>query len=245
MSFLVDREDLAGRLFFPTKVTSPVPAGALDAMLPVPGAALHLRRHAAALERVILLCHGNGETGAAWDAAGAAFAERGWSLVAWDYRGYGRSTGTSTFRRMLEDGVRVLDEVQRWAPRRLIVLGRSLGSRVAWELAARADAVVIDSGFTDVDAFVRRRGLDPTALPDDERAVIDPMPRLRAVSVPVLLLHGVEDRAIAVAEAEEARAACRGELVRLPGVGHDDLYRHPEYDAALRRFLEAASVSAR
>jgi hypothetical protein len=239
VSFLVDREDLVGRLFFPTPVTSQTPAGAVDTLLPVRGATLHLRRHAAARKDMILLCHGNGETLAAWDAAGQAFAARGWSLVAWDYRGYGRSTGTSTFRRMLEDGAQVLEAVQRWTPHRLVLLGRSLGSRAAWELAAGADAVVIDSGFTDVDAFVRRRGLPPAALPAGERALIDPMERIRAVSCAVLLLHGEEDRAISVEEAERAREGCGGELVRLPGVGHDDLYRHPGYDAALGRFLAA------
>jgi pimeloyl-ACP methyl ester carboxylesterase len=237
VSFLVDREDLVGRLFFPTQAISPAPAGAVDTMLSVPGATLHLRRHAALEKDVLLLCHGNGETVAAWDAAGQAFAKRGWSLAAWDYRGYGRSSGASTFRRMLEDGEQVREEVQRWAPRRLVVLGRSLGSRVAWELAGHADGVVIDSGFTDVDAFVRRRGLDPAALPADERALIDPLACIRAAAAPVLLLHGEADRAIAVDEAVRAQEACRGTLVRLPGVGHDDLHRHPDYDLSLRRFL--------
>lgn len=237
MNGLVDREDLIGRLFFPKPVSSPTPPGAADALLEVPWATLHLRRHAAHLERVLLLCHGNGETIAAWDGAGRALAAQGWSLVAWDYRGYGRSTGTSTFRRMLEDAARVLTEVRSWAPRRVVVLGRSLGSRAAWELAPAVDGVVIDSGFTDVDAFVRRRGLDPAALPADERALIDPMERIRATAAPVLLLHGEQDQAIAVSEAEVARQACGGELVRVAGRGHDDLWADPAYDRALEAFL--------
>lgn len=245
MSVLVDREDLIGRLFFPRPDVSEVPAGAEDRMLEVPSARLHLRRHAAHLPNVILLCHGNGETLAAWDAAGRAMASRGWSLVSWDYRGYGRSTGVPTFRRLLSDGASVLAEVQRWAPGRLVLFGRSLGSRIAWELARGVEAVIIDSGFTDVDAFARRRGIDPRALPEDERALIDPLPRIAEVRAPVLLLHGEEDQAIAIAEAEVAARACGGELVRLPGVGHNDLYTHPRYDEALARFLaRLADVSA-
>lgn len=244
MSVLVDREDLIGRLFFPTPVTSPTPPGAADTMLEVPWATLHLRRHAGHLERVVLLCHGNGETVAAWDGAGRVFAAQGWSLVAWDYRGYGRSTGTSTFRRMLHDAATVLTEVRSWAPRRVVVLGRSLGSRAAWELASLVDGVVIDSGFTDVDAFVQRRGLDPAALPTDERALIDPMARIRATAAPVLLLHGEEDRAIAVSEAEVAQQACGGALVRIAGRGHDDLWADPAYDRALTAFLASVRIPA-
>lgn len=245
MSVLVDREDLIGRLFFPRADVSEVPVGAEDRMLEVPSARLHVRRHAAHLPNVVLLCHGNGETLAAWDAAGRAMGSRGWSLVLWDYRGYGRSTGAPTFRRLLSDGESVLSEVRSWAPRRLVLFGRSLGSRVAWELARSVDGVIIDSGFTDVDAFARRRGIDPHDLPEAERALIDPLPRIAAVRAPVLLLHGEADRAIRVEEAVSAQAACGGELVRLPGVGHDDLYAHPGYDDALARFLaHLAGLSA-
>jgi hypothetical protein len=237
VSALVDREDLVGRLFFPSSATSETPPGAADLTLEVPRASLHVRRHAAHLPSAVLLAHGNGETVAAWDAAGPAFAAKGFSLVVWDYRGYGRSTGASTFRRMLQDGARVLGEVRSWAPRHLVVMGRSLGSRVAWALGSQVDAVIIDSGYTDVDAFVGRRGLDPAALHLADRALVDPLPDIRSVRCPVLLLHGDEDRAIAVTEAEAAHAACSSELVVLAGRGHDDLWAHPDYERALSAFL--------
>lgn len=241
-SVLLSNPDLTGRLFFPSDRTTPPPTGASDYSLEVPGARLHLRMHAGAGPTLLLL-HGNGENVCDWDEAAPSFARRGVRLAVFDYRGYGKSTGVPTMANVFDDAQRVRDALTVIAPGPLVVMGRSLGSAPAWRLAASTPdlaAVVIDSGFTDVDAFSRRRGIDPQTLPADEREALDPIPRIAASHQPLLLLHGEEDRAITIREAEAALAASPApdkSLVRLPGKGHNDLWSHPDYDRALGAFL--------
>lgn len=241
-SLLLDNADLIGRLFFPSDRHTPPPAGARDHFVSVPGADLHLRVHGGA-GPALLLFHGNGENVCDWDEAAPTFARRGVRLCVVDYRGYGLSTGTPTMRNVLDDAPLIHAALTAIIEGPVVVMGRSLGSAPAWELAAqRPDllGVVIDSGFTDVDAFTRRRGIDPNTLPAEERRVLERLPKITASHQPLLLLHGEGDRAIAITEAEAARtasAATDKTLVRLPGKGHNDLWSHPDYGQSLAAFL--------
>jgi fermentation-respiration switch protein FrsA (DUF1100 family) len=112
-------------------------------------------------------------------------------------------------RRVLEDAWTVLAYAHALAAAPLIVMGRSLGSAPCWEVASAScvRAVIVDSGFTSVEAFARRRGVDPATLSSEERALLDPLPKIARVSAPTLLLHGENDTVIAHAEAVRALAA--------------------------------------
>ncbi|MDQ3031264.1 MAG: lysophospholipase [Myxococcota bacterium] len=243
---LLDREDFVGRLFYPRADTGTTPAGASDHAIEVDGATLQLRVHGGRLgERapVVLLFHGNGEIVADWDATAPRFASLGLRFAVVDYRGYGRSTGIPTMQRLLDDAHVVLASVRAMTDGPLFVMGRSLGSAAAWEVAADGGiaGLIVDSGFADVDAFAQRRGVDPASVTDEERAGLDPLPKIAAVEIPVLMLHGEEDTLISIDEAERARAASRSaRLVRLAGRGHNDLWRDPAYWPALAEFLTRA-----
>lgn len=233
------------RLFFPRGDASPLPPGAID--LEVPGApALHVRWHRGGSPRpTLLLFHGNGEVVADYDDAAPRFAAAGVDLAVMDFRGYGRSGGTPTLRAILADAPRVVAAVRARCGGPLVVMGRSLGSACAAALYGAPPAgvigVVLESGFVDLDALVRRRGLPPpTALTVEERATFDPVPWLAAGTLPLLVLHGAADAAIAPAEAERAFAVAgtaRKRLCLVPGRGHNDLALAPAYWAALAEFV--------
>ncbi len=67
----------------------------------------------------------------------------------------------------------------------------------------------------------------------------DPVPELRAVRAPTLLLWGDRDRLVPPARAEDfARELAQSETVILPGIGHVPMEEAPEATAGiLRRFL--------
>lgn len=249
---MLDREDLTGRLFFPRADVAR--AGAwTDHQLEVgdasgPRASLHVRAHDAPGSSQVLLFHGNGEVVSDWDGAGRRFSSLGHSLVVVDYRGYGLSTGVPTMRRLFDDARPVLDFVRGLRRGPLFVMGRSLGSAAAWELAgdpscsAAMAGLVIDSGFSDVTAFLRRRGLPPDSLEPAEREALDALAKARRCKVPTLLLHGTVDQAIHVDEARaafDAVAAPEKTLTLLPGRGHNDLWADEAYWPALSSFLAA------
>ena len=99
--------------------------------------------------------------------------------------------------------------------------------------------MVIDSGFVDVEAFGRRRGVEPQDLTAEDRLALDPLPKMSRVTCPVLLLHGELDAAIRITEAKTAYGALQTDkrLIRLEGKGHNDLSYHPDYWTELGGFI--------
>jgi pimeloyl-ACP methyl ester carboxylesterase len=243
---MFDSEEFNRRLFFPRADVSAPPAGAVDAMVPVPGASVHLRIHRSADARCsILLFHGNGEVVADYDEAAPAFARCGASLAVVDFRGYGASTGTPTLRSALADAPLVVRALLAQEQRPLIVMGRSVGSACAAELyGARMkelDGFILESGSSDLGALVRRRGLAvPREFEPGDRAVFDPLPKLQRGDQPLLVLHGADDQLIFAAEARrafEVAGAGQKELVLIPGRGHNDVSFGAGYWDAIRTFV--------
>ena len=227
-------------LFFPRPDTSAARAGAVDMMVDVGGAQVHVRRHAAPHARcTLLLFHGNGEVVADYDGAASHFAAAGAALAVADYRGYGSSTGTPSLATAIADARPIAEAI---GPH--IVMGRSLGGAAAHELFARPIAsmlgVVLESAFSDLAALIRRRGLEPPVLTNEERTQFDPLVKLPLGSLPLLVLHGARDHLIAASEAEVTLAAAGGtdkRLVLVPDRGHNDVSGSDVYWRALSEFI--------
>jgi uncharacterized protein len=247
MASIFDSPTFNTRLFFPRPVTSAPPPGAHDELLSVaPGVRIHLRIHPAPAARaLVLLFHGNGEVVADYDHAAPDYAAAGARLAVMDYRGYGASSGVPTLRTCLSDARPILAAARAATTLPLVIMGRSLGSACAAELADAASApagVILESGFTDLGGLVRRRGfaLDGP-LPADDLATFDPLPKLHASTAPLLVLHGALDTLISPAEAtaaHDAAGTASRRLVLIPGRGHNDLSAHPLYWEALRSFVD-------
>ena len=248
MDSLFDSPRFNESLFFPSPHLTPPPSGARDLRVEVaPGVGLHARlHHRDGTRAVLLLFHGNGEVVSHYDEPASRFADSDVDLAVVDYRGYGASDGTPTLRTCLADCHLVLDAVRDLAAGRpVVVMGRSLGSACAAELcqAPREGVVgyVFESGIADVEGVVRRRGIDPRgAISDADRAVFDPLPKLRRCVAPTLVLHGADDALIPASEAQtayDALATADKELVLVPGRGHNDLSWHPLYWEAMARFV--------
>ena len=105
---------------------------------------------------VILFSHGNGGTVADWGSVGVLLREKlDASVFVYDYRGYGKSEGTSTASSLLADGRSArkwLAERENIAESEIIQMGRSLGGAVAIDLASRdgAKALIVESTFTSL-----------------------------------------------------------------------------------------------
>jgi fermentation-respiration switch protein FrsA (DUF1100 family) len=116
---------------------------------------LHADRPTAA----IVYFHGNGGNLSVWAPIVAGIAERGYSVFAVDYRGYGLSSGRPSEQGLYRDVDAVLEYV---APHRdahvpLVYWGRSLGTAMAAYAAtvARPDGLILESGFPDARSLVR------------------------------------------------------------------------------------------
>lgn len=175
-------------------------------------------------ELTILFSHGNAEDLGHGQAFLRALQRAGFAVIAYDYRGYGRSSGgLPTERRAVEDAEAVYGyavEELGVRPERLILHGRSLGAGPALALATRhpAAGVVLESAFTSTYRVVTRAPL----LPLDR---FPNLARVRALEIPVLVIHGTRDRVIPPSHGRALFAAA-GEPKRalwVEGAGHNDL----------------------
>jgi len=148
---------------------------------------------------VFLFCHGNGGNLTSRPNYYRAILSTGASLLAFDYRGYGRSDGAPD-----EQGT-YLDAFAAWQwlvdrgtpPGRIIVWGESLGGGIASKVAhdREAGALVLQSTFTSVPDIGAE--LFPF-LPVRMLATIEynTLQRLPEIHCPVVVMHSRADEII-------------------------------------------------
>jgi len=149
---------------------------------------------------VLLFCHGNaGNISHRLDTIDI-FNRLGLSVLIFDYRGYGKSTG-----RPSEDGTyrdaeaawRYLVEVQKKKPDKIILFGESLGGAVAAEIASRykAGGLIIMSSFTSIPELAGRLYpfLPVKLLSKFRYSTID---KIGAITAPKLIIHSPDDEII-------------------------------------------------
>lgn len=172
----------------------------------------------------ILYSHGNAEDLGFLQPVFAEMRHAGFAILAYDYRGYGQSTGG---RPTVHGAVQDARAVYRYAihdlgiaPDRLILHGRSLGSGPTLELARSyaAAAVVLESAFVSVLRVVTRVRL----LPFDHFSNLD---RVRKLNRPLLVIHGTRDGVIPRWHGQRLYDAAPGAkwAVWVEGAGHNDL----------------------
>ena len=120
-----------------------------------------------------------------------------WSIAAFNYRGYGRSAGRPSEEALVADAITIYDRItkrQDVDPSRIVVLGRSLGSGVAVQLAASrpVQAVMLVSPFDSLRSIARKQyPIVPVSLllkhPFDSLALA---PEIEA---PLLVIAGERD----------------------------------------------------
>lgn len=123
----------------------------------------HLKAVAPAQKVVVVHFHGNGENMTSHFLYSGWMTKAGWDVVTFDYRGYGKSTGTPSRDGLVEDGLAVLDWVgsaPEFKGSRIVVFAQSLGGAVAVPVTALApkglvEILAVDSTFDSYRGMAR------------------------------------------------------------------------------------------
>jgi len=196
----------------------------------------------------ILFFHGNGEIVSDYDDFAPFFLDLGFNFIPVDYRGYGFSTGSPSVTNMMHDCHVVFNYVTEWLLTEelhgpLLVMGRSLGSACALELAAHYEdqiaGLILDSGFAYTGPLLDNLGLDPDVIGFKEENGFLNIGKMQRFHRPALIIHGDNDEIIAVSEGRELYETCPSrvkKLIIIPGAGHNELlmYGLDDYLASLR-----------
>ena len=183
--------------------------------------------------------------GVRWNLTGQLFRieqlhAMGYSVLAVDYRGFGQSRGDLPSESTVYEDARIawerFSQLQPDASKRLIY-GHSLGGAVAVELAAElsrqadkdgqavpAQGLIIESTFTslgDVAAVVADTSLPIRWLLSQK---FDSLDKIDAIDLPLLVVHGLDDRYVPSRFSEQLFAAARQPkaLLLVPGASHNN-----------------------
>ena len=238
---------LDGLIFHPDRAVPDPPPGAEERTIPT---ADGLRLHAwyagaPGATATLVWSHGNGGNIAGRADVFLALAARGVAVLAYDYRGYGRSEGRPSEPGVYLDVEAAYDSLRaRGVPaRQIVAFGESLGGAVAIRLAtARPCAgVAVVSTFTTLrDAGRAHYG--PLAVLAGNR--FDSLARVRELSVPLFVAHGDRDEIVPFALGERLFAAAREpkRFFRVPGGHHNDVFDAPGLLEAIVAFAREVTA---
>lgn len=189
----------------------------------------------------IVLFHGNGGNIAYRAYKARALIDAGYGILLAGYRGYGGSTGSPSEAGLMRDGEAALAFLgQRGASgANLILYGESLGTGVAVALAGGHEvrALILESPYTSIaDVAASAYRIFPARyLVKDRFPSID---RIGAIAVPLLVIHGKDDRVVPVRFGIELFEAAGGpkEIRLIEGAGHNDVFERGG-DAVVLEFL--------
>jgi fermentation-respiration switch protein FrsA (DUF1100 family) len=238
--------DLVEQLvFFPDRVVAAPPTGVEELWITTEdGVRLHAW-YAPVPEPIATLVwsHGNGGNIAGRAEVLLALRRRGLAVLAYDYRGYGRSEGRPTEAGVYLDARAAYETVRAGGvdPRTILLFGESLGGAVSIHLAGERSsaAVAVVSTFTSL-AAVARRHYGALALLAGRR--FDSLSRLPLVRVPMFVAHGDADEIVPFALGETLYAAASDpkHFFHAAGFGHNDIFAAPVLLDAIADFARFA-----
>lgn len=183
-------------------------------------------------QAVMLVCHGNGEDVARLaDELDMLRSRYHVSIMAFDYRGYGKSQGIPFEKGILEDA----EAAQSWLAQRtglqqnqIVLSGRSIGGAVAVHLAGKLGArgLLLDRTCSSIveTAASHFPWLPVKLLMRNRYPSLD---RIQKYDGPLLQMHGRVDEVIPFELGKklfDAAPSKEKQFVELPGQGHNDIW---------------------
>jgi fermentation-respiration switch protein FrsA (DUF1100 family) len=237
-------------IFFPDRMMPPAPLGVTDRfMTTADGVRIHGWWIAPpGATAALVWSHGNAGNIGNRAPILLGLAARNLAVLAYDYRGYGRSDGSPDEGGVYRDADAAYDEVRSlgFPAERIVSFGESLGGAVSIRLATERPVagVAVVATFTSLRDVARAHyGLAGAAI----GSRFDTLAQLGRLHVPLLVAHGDEDEVVPY-ELGERLFAAAGEpkqFVRIPGATHNDVLGFPALLDAIAQFAHTVTAHSR
>ncbi|WP_017298596.1 alpha/beta hydrolase [Nodosilinea nodulosa] len=180
----------------------------------------------------------------------AAFRQLGFSVLVFDYRGYGRSEGNFPNEAQLyadsQAAWNYLRDTRHIPAEQVIIYGESMGGAIALDLAIKhpeAGGLIMQSSFTSMLEVVKQKSFAkaiPLNLVLTER--FDSIAKISSLKMPVLFLHGGSDSVVPSEMSKRLYAAAPEpkQLFLIPKADHVSIYQPGDasYFKAIQKFTE-------
>nr|XP_046908237.1 alpha/beta hydrolase domain-containing protein 17B-like [Dermatophagoides farinae] len=167
------------------------------------------------------------------------------NVFAYDYSGYGMSSGSPSERNLYADIEAATNELmnrKNIRPKDLILFGESIGSAPTIHMAAKrieARGVILQSSFmSGIRIYFPYNMSGGETLPFDPFANID---RCSLIESPTLVIHGSEDMLVNIGHAITIYEHLKNPVQPFwaNGASHMNIHKHPDYYDRLNNFLES------
>lgn len=177
----------------------------------------------------ILYLHGNGGEIAGRAERFAAYQAQGFGVLFVSYRGFGASTGSPSEPGLVNDARAAYDWLiaQGVSPEAIVLVGESLGSGVAVQLAAErtVGAVALEAPyFSAADIASSTYWWLPVRLLMKDK--FDSFAYIGKVQAPLLIIHGDQDDIIPLGEGQKLFASANEpkHMLVIPGGTHGSIF---------------------
>ena len=193
---------------------------------------------------VILYLHGNAGSLRTWRGVYHSFREFERSMLIIDYRSYGKSEGEISEKGLNLDA----DAAYTWLLNRkytgedIIIFGRSIGTPMAIELAAKRahQALILESPFTDLATLASTK-MPIFPVRSLLKYKFDSSVFFDQLKQPTMIIYGANDALIPGHFSKSVYELIKGpkKLLEVPGAGHNNIELHPAFTEQMKRFLES------
>lgn len=193
---------------------------------------------------VVLYYHGNADNLARWGEYASQFTKRGYDVVMYDYRGFGKSNGRLDEKNFLNDAQFIFDDLsRRYNPDQILLYGRSLGCGAAIKVASdnAVKKLILETPYYSIpDVATSRLPIFPFKYVSE--FIVPAYEWLPKVRCEVFAFHGTDDDIIPYSQGLKLLVAANKNpdkvLTTIKGGHHLGLENSKEYQTKLDEILK-------
>lgn len=193
---------------------------------------------------VVFFLHGNAGSLAGWGSVAETFTSLDFDVFIPDFRGYGKSEGKISSESQIHRDMQTLYEhlEKEYPEDKIIVLGHSIGSGMAAELAVNNDPrlLILQAPYYSLPDLAENT--PPLNIFPDFlfKYKFETGKKLSEVDVPVVVIHGDEDEVIYYGSSLKLQKKFKptDTLITLHGYGHNDFLTSENYRNKIREILK-------
>lgn len=191
---------------------------------------------------VIIYFHGNSKNLQHWGKYLPDVIDRGFDVLAIDYRGYGKSDGLASEENMYEDGLLAYNWAKNNFPdKELILWGRSLGTAVASHLSISNNAgkLILETPFYNMPELVKTR-FPLFLIPVELKYKFPNDTNIANNNITTYIIQGTKDNIVPLKSAKKLQKILETDdhFFTIKGAGHKNLHEFNDYHSVLDEILK-------
>lgn len=191
---------------------------------------------------VIVYFHGNQGNLTRWGKVAEYFVKFDHDVVIMDYRGYGKSTGKRSLKKLFEDAELFYQyAIDQYGEDQVTIYGRSLGTGIASYLAGQHNPkrLILETPYYSMSQMAQRYyPIYPSGLALKYK--FQSFKYLHTAKCPIFIFHGTEDEVVPYSQGlklHESLPEGQSQFYTIEGGEHKNLSDFPDFSSRMRRVL--------